>query len=60
MPEPTSAPPDVTYEGKIYHATGKTGMHIETGTPSAEYRHYPEGGPDTRVWRRSTGEIDRE
>lgn len=57
-------PATVSHGGKTYHATGKLGKHIKSGTPSAEYSHHSDygktGNVESRVWRRHTGEVDQD
>lgn len=54
----------VSHGGKTYYHTGKTGTHIASGEPSAEYAHHSDhgkpGNVETRVWRRSSGIIDQD
>lgn len=47
-------PAEVVHEGLVYWRTGKLGMHIATGRPSAEYSRRDEHG-EGRVWAFSDG-----
>ncbi len=44
-------PQSVTHDGKVYTATGKSGVHTESGEHAAEYQHR-EPGADLRLWHR--------
>lgn len=65
-------PTFITYQGKQYAKTGKTGTNNKSGNATAEYRYHPESGKaDERVWfdpktkvitedARSVAEINKE
>lgn len=51
-------PFSVVFEGALYLPTLKTGTHIATGQPSAEYEAVDK--PGARVWIREDRTIERD
>ena len=52
-----SWPRCVKHRGKTYAFTGKEGLEIQSGLPSAEYSHHTRG-QECRLWLHIDGEIN--